>query len=270
MSRFSRPAARHRKVGRDSRRPWTGVFVALALSGLAALVAAPVQAAEPQRERLQIADPYIELHTGPGRGYPVFFVVAKQEFVEVELRRTDWFKVRTSGGKEGWVHREQLERTLTEAGAAKTFRDVLLDDYLRRRLEMGAAWGRFDSEPMLKLWTAYRMSDALSLEGTLGQVQGVFSGTDYWHIDVMAEPASDRRLSPFFAVGLGRFKNVPNASLVGALKTNANLATASVGLKYHITERFVGRIDYTYYTAFVSDQRTREFRAVTAGLSFFF
>jgi uncharacterized protein YraI len=52
---------------------------------------------------LQIADPYIELRTGPGRGYPVFFVAARDEWIEIELRHTDWFSVRTEGGKLGWV-----------------------------------------------------------------------------------------------------------------------------------------------------------------------
>ena len=46
--------------------------------------------------------------TGPGRGYPVFFVAARDEWVEIELRHTDWYKVRTAGGKLGWVHRSQL------------------------------------------------------------------------------------------------------------------------------------------------------------------
>jgi hypothetical protein len=163
-----------------------------------------------------------------------------------------------------------LETTLTEAGSRKTFRDILLDDYLQRRLELGAAWGRFKSEPMLKIWTAYRFSDALTVEGTVGQVQGVFSGTDFWHVGLNAEPWSDRRLSPFFGIGVGRFKNIPNASLVSALPTNANLGHASVGLRYHLTDRFVARIDYSIYTAFVADTRSIEYRATTAGLSFFF
>ncbi len=123
---------------------------------------------------------------------------------------------------------------------------------------------------MLKIWTAYRFSDALSVEATVGQVQGVFSGTDFWHVNINAEPWSDRRLSPFFGIGLGRFKNIPNASLVGAVNTNANLADAAVGLRYHLTERFVGRLDYAVYTAFVGDTRSIEYRAVTAGISFFF
>ncbi len=240
--------------------------LAAALLALGALAGAPAGAAE----RVQVADPYLELRTGPGRGYPIFHVAARHEWVVILLRHTDWFKVRTAAGKEGWVHRTQLETTLTEAGGRKTFRDVLLDDYLQRRLELGAGWGRFKAEPMLKIWGAYRFADALTLEATVGQVQGVFSGTDLWHFSLNAEPWSDRRLSPFFGIGVGRFKNIPNATLVSALPTNANLAHASLGLRYHLSDRFVARLDYTFYTAFVADTRSLEYRAVTAGLSFFF
>ncbi|MBC7954314.1 MAG: hypothetical protein H7Y33_00395 [Cytophagales bacterium] len=231
---------------------------------------APAHAADTPRERVKVTDPYLELRTGPGRGFPVFFVVEREEWIEIESRHTDWFKVRTAGGKEGWAVRQQLENTLTAAGSQKTFRDVMLDDYLKRKLEMGAAWGRFKSEPMLKIWTGYRVSETLSLEGTIGQVQGVFSGTDFWHVNVNAEPWSHRRLSPFFGIGMGKFKNIPNASLVGAQTTNVNMGNASIGLRYHVSDRFVARADYTFYTAFLSDNRVGEYRAITAGFSFFF
>ena len=239
----------------------------LVCSAMAA--AAPALAAEPP-ERLTVADPYLELHTGPGRGYPVFHVVERSDWVEIELRHTDWFKVRTASGKVGWVVRQQLERTLTEAGSEKTFRDVVVDDYLRRKVEMGIGYGRFKKEPMFKLWMGYRASETLWLEGTVGQVQGVFSGTDLWHLNLNSEPWAHKRLSPFFGVGVGKFKNLPNASLVGAAPTNVNLATGTLGLRYYITNRFVLRTDYTFYTAFLSDARYGEYRSVTAGISFFF
>jgi hypothetical protein len=220
-------------------------------------------------ERVKVADPYLEMRTGPGRGFPVHHVAARHEFVVIELRATDWFKVRTvsdtGNDKTGWVHRRQLEATLTEAGVAKTFRDTALDDYLTRRVQIGAAYGRFRSEPMQKLWISYRLSDALSFEGTVAQVQGVFSGTDMWYGNLLAEPWSDQRLSPFLG-----FRNFPNQTLVGATDTDANLANATIGVRWYATERFVLRADYTLYTAFVSDQRSQEFRAVTAGISFFF
>jgi len=244
-----------------------GLSSAMACGLFAAL---PARAAEVPSEQVQIADPYLELHTGPGIGYPVFHVAAREEWVEILLRHTDWFKVRTANGKVGWVTRAQLETTLTQAGAKKSFRDVLLDDYLLRKLELGMAWGRFKSEPMLKVHTGYRVSDTLSLEAAIGQVQGLYSGTDFWHVGLNVEPWSDKRLSPFFGVGAGRFKNVPNASLVSANTTNANLAHATLGLRYHIGDRFVLRTDYSLYTAFVSDVRSTEYRALTLGVSFFF
>ena len=221
-------------------------------------------------ERLQVTDPYLEMRTGPGRGFPVFHVAERTEWVSIELRHTDWYKVRTASDKLGWVHRSQLETTLTEAGGKKTFRDLVLDDYLTRRVQLGAAWGRFKSEPMLKMWTSYKLSDTLTAEATLGQVQGVFSGTDFWHLNLQSEPWSDRRLSPFFGIGFGQFKNIPNTSLVGNFTTNAKLGNATVGARFYLSDRFVLRADYSIYTAFLSDAKSSEYRAITAGLSFFF
>jgi uncharacterized protein YraI len=252
------------------RRAWHAAALAAAALLLAVAPSLARAADEAPAERVQIADAYIELRTGPGRGFPVFFVAERHQWVAIELRHTDWFKVRTDGGKLGWVHRAQLETTLTAAGTTKSFRDVLLDDYLSRRVQLGVAWGRFKSEPMLKLWSSYRLSDTLSVEGTVGQVQGVYSGSDFWHINVLAEPWSDRRLSPFFSIGLGQLKNFPNPSLVDAEDTNSQLANASAGLRWHLSERFVVRADYTVYTGFVADTDSDEYGAVTVGISFFF
>ena len=248
------------------------ILCVFCLAACAMAATAPARADDKPKaaERVLVADPYVELHTGPGRGYPIFYVAERHEWIEIQLRHTDWFKVRLASGKEGWVHRHQLETTLTEAGGGKTFRDILLDDYLSRKVQLGGSWGRFKSEPMLKLWGSYRLSDTLSVEGTVGQVQGVFSGTDFMHVNLMAEPWFDRRLSPFFGIGMGKFRNIPNSSLVGAVNNNANLADATVGARWYVTDRFILRADYTVYTAFVSKQNSAEYRAITLGVSFFF
>ena len=243
-----------------------GAALALGLP-LAASAQAPAAA---QAERLAVADAFLELHSGPGRGYPVFFVVERGASVVIELRRTDWFRVRAAGGQVGWVPRAQLERTLTEAGIGKSFRDILLDDYLRRRVEFVGGGGRFGGEPMLKLWLGVRLASPISIELAAGQVQGTFSGTDFWHLGLVAEPWHDQRWSPFVSVGLGTFRNIPNRSLVDAAGVNVKLAHATAGLRWYITERFVARADTTLYTAFVADNRSIEYRALSLGLAFFF
>ena len=81
---------------------WLLVVLTMAVLGTAS--AAPVLAGD-HYDHVQVVDPYLELHTGPGRGYPVTQVVERGEWVEILKRRTDWFKIRTSQGKEGWAAR---------------------------------------------------------------------------------------------------------------------------------------------------------------------
>ena len=208
----------------------------------------------PKAERVTVTDPYIEMRTGPGRGYPIFFVAARGEQIDIELRHTDWFRVRTDGGKVGWVHRGQLETTLTASGQQKSFRDILVDDYLNRKLQLGFAWGQFKSEPMLKVWGSYRLSETLSIEATLGQVQGVFSGTDFWHVN-LARRAVERPA----AVALLRHRRRPLQQLPepepgrAPTRPTPTSPTPRIGVRYYLTDRFVLRADYSLYTVFVND-----------------
>ena len=99
----------------------------------------------------------------------------------------------------------------------------------------------------------------------------MFSGTDFWHLNLLAEPWSDQRLSPFFGIGVGKFKNFPNLSLVGADTTNAKLANASVGVRYYLTDRFVAaRRLLALHRVRRRHAQHRSTARARAGLSFFF
>jgi hypothetical protein len=252
-----------------NRGPQTRWRVALARAAACAVLCLLVVGAAvtpvSAQEKVQITDPYIELRTGPGRGYPVFFVAGRDEWIEILLRQTDWYKVRAANGQEGWVNRAQLETTLTEAGTAKVFRDVLVDDYLRRKLELGAAWGQFEGEPMLKIWTAYRFADALSVEAAIGQVQGTYSGTEFWNINLNVSRGRIARLSPF------------SASVWAASRTSereprqrgrdrCQPGQCGNALRYYIAERFVARLDLLDLPAYVGQQHAR-IRAWTIGIA---
>ncbi|MBQ0961808.1 hypothetical protein KAK06_22920 [Ideonella sp. 4Y11] len=221
-------------------------------------------------QRVQVADPYIEFRTGPGRGYPVHYVAERGAWVQIERRHTDWFKLRAETGQVGWVTRDQLLATLGDDGQPTRFAGLQLQDYLQRRVEAGAMIGRFQSEPMVRLWTGWRLHEALALEVAIGQVQGVYSGTSLAQVQLISEPWSNQRWSPFVGVGLGRFNNLPNNSLVDDARTNVNMGLATAGLRVHLAERFVVRLDWTLYTALLGDSGYGEYRALNAGLSFFF
>ena len=65
---------------------------------LQCFIAANVQA-DDEFYKVVVAEAYMKMHTGAGRGYPVFHVVSRGDEVEVIKRRTDWFLVRTSRGQ---------------------------------------------------------------------------------------------------------------------------------------------------------------------------
>jgi len=236
-----------------------------------ALLALVVPAwADEANERVLVADPYLELHTGPGRGYPIFDIAERGERVEILGRHTDWFKVRTARGKLGWVSRAQMEATLTEAGEKKTFRDVLFDDYLARRMEFGFSIGRLSHDPLLLAYAGYRLHENFIVELTVAQSTGTFSTTSLYYASLVSQPFPDSRWSPFFSLGAGRFANVPNATLVNGIETKGGLANAAVGLRYYVTRQFFLRAEVKRHVALINYNGADHFNEVSAGAAFFF
>jgi hypothetical protein len=249
--------------------PLRWLLVVLTMTMLGAVSIAPALA-DDQYEHVKVVDPYLELHTGPGRGYPITQVVERGDWVEILQRRTDWFKVRTSQGKLGWASRAQMESTLTEIGVQMSFRDVLLEDYLRRRFEVGFAGGDFDGDPIMLARAGYRLNDFFTVELTVGQTVGSFSSSTLLSASLLAEPFQESRYSPFFSLGLGKFRNVPKATLVGGTETQSNMANAGLGLNIYLTRSFVLRGDYIRHVVFVDVDRTNEYNELSLGISLFF
>lgn len=221
-------------------------------------------------QRVEVTDPFIELRTGPGRGYPIFYVAERGERVDILKRRTDWFKVRTDRGKKGWVDRAQMENTLVEAGIKRTFRDLLVEEYLRRKLEIGFGVGRFEDDTVTKARAGISLNQHFLLELSIGQVSGSFSSSRLIDVNLLAYPFPDWRASPFFTLGVGRFKNTPKGTLVSAISTEDTAANAGLGVRAHITRKLMLRADWRTYVVFIDDNRSDDFRELTLGFAFFF
>jgi Bacterial SH3 domain len=232
-------------------------------------LALPVFADQPH-ERVLVADPYLELHTGPGRAYPIFDIAERGERVEILMRHTDWFKVKTARNKEGWVSRAQMEATLTEAGEKKTFRDVLFDDYLARRMEFGFAFGSFNHDPLLSAFAGYRLHENIEVELTIAQSAGDFSTTSLYYVSLVSQPFPDLRWSPFLSLGAGRFTNTPKSTLVSATETRGGLANAAIGLRYYVTRQFFVLVEAKKHVALIDYNRTDDYTELSAGAAFFF
>ncbi len=230
---------------------------------------APAQATE-EYALLQVAEPFIELHSGPGVGYPVFHVVDRADFIEVLKRKTDWFKVRTADGKRGWVARAQLEKTLTAGGEGTQLKELAQGDFSQRRWEFGLLGGVFNNAAEISLYGGYAFHPNLSAELSGAQVLGDYSSSYLVNVKLLSQPFPRWRVSPFFSLGGGYLSTRPRTTLVPPEDRNDFTAHVGLGLRAWLSRRFILRAEFNRYITFSSDDNNEEFKEWKAGFAFFF
>lgn len=217
-----------------------------------------------------VAEPFIELHTGPGRGYPVFHVVDRGQKIEVVKRRTDWFEVRTANGIEGWVKLDEMAATLDTEGRPTAIEDPTADDYAGRRWEVGLGLGDLDGASVLSLFGGYRFTPNLSVELRVGDVSGDYSNGWLATVAIVQQPFPHWRLSPYVLLGTGVLSIEPQATLVESEDRSDQVAQVGAGVRTYLGDRFLLRVEYGSYLAFTSRDDLEELDEWTAGFAFFF
>jgi uncharacterized protein YgiM (DUF1202 family) len=217
-----------------------------------------------------VADPFIELHTGPGRGFPVFYVAERGETVAVLRRRTDWFQIEVPRGEQGWVHLNQMASTLNLDGEAFDVPGFSIADYTQRRWEFGVQYGDFGGANMISAFGGYGLTENLQLELWMGQALGRFSNSEVVHFNISHLMFPDKRVTPLFTLGAGTINTTPKATLVATTDRRDSMAVAGLGVRTYLTRRFVFRADYKAYVVFTSRDDNEEVREWKAGFSFFF
>jgi hypothetical protein len=219
---------------------------------------------------VDIADPYIELRTGDGEGYPVFHVSEQGEQIEILKRRTDWFKVRTSNGKEGWVAREQLERTLAPGGGSVEIGDATQQQFQFHRWEMGAMGGDFENADVMTVYGGFFFAPKLSVEISASRIFAAHSDADMLNASLLIHPFPEWRLSPFFTVGTGIINRNPDTTLVQESDSTDQLAQVGAGVRVYLARRFIFRAQYKHYVIFQSQDDNQEVDEWKAGFAVFF
>ena len=208
---------------------------------------------DPDIYRVTVTDPFIELHTGPGSGYPIFYVVDRGTEVRVLRRKTDWFKIVTDDGKTGWASREQMRKTLLPSGEEFKIVELDLDDFTGRRWVLGVTGGEFESAPVFTLFTAYSFSENLAAEAHLGQSVGRKSSATFIKANVVMQPLPDFKYSPYMTLGLGRIEVSPSATLIATQDDSNDFAQFGVGIQRYITRSFLFRLEVNEYIIFSAD-----------------
>ena len=134
--------------------------------------AAKAAAAQEKLLQVFVTEPYLELSTGPGRGYPVFHVVEREASVDVLYRRTDWFKVRDENGVEGWARANDLRRTRLADGSPFIFNLGDRAGFTSHDWELGLGGGDYGGANLISVYGAYSLTDNMKVELTGCAVPG--------------------------------------------------------------------------------------------------
>jgi hypothetical protein len=253
------PAVRTTPVG--SSHVLRAVLALLLLQLLSALGTGSGQAWAAEDETAQkvvVADPFIDLHTGPGRGYPKFYAVERGREVEILKRRTDWFQVKTDRDIVGWVARRQMQNTLSQSGEPVDLRDPDREEGLTRRWMGGISGGDFGGASTVSAFGGYAITDNLSVELTVNQILGDFSNAITATIGLKQVIIPEWRISPYLVLGTGGIFIEPRATLGQAQDRNDQIGYVGGGLQFFVTRRFMLRTEYRNNIIFTSRDDNEE------------
>jgi hypothetical protein len=217
-----------------------------------------------------VQDPYLELRSGPGRGFPLFHVVDRGASIELLRRRTDWIKVRGGDGTEGWVHRSQLERTLTPGGEPVTLPGPSPEARTEHRWEVGLLTGGLEGASLVGVQGAWAATPTLHVRADAAQLLGDYSNGWLGTVGVAHVFAPHWRVSPFVGIGGGVLYVEPKATLVQPDDRTDSTAYAGLGLRGYLTNRFLLQAEYRQFVVFTSRDDNEEIDEWTVSFVYFF
>jgi uncharacterized protein YgiM (DUF1202 family) len=240
------------------------------LLALAVLAAVPGRASARETLQVFVNAPYLELHTGPGRGYPVFNVVGRGDSIDVLKRFTDWYKVRTERGVEGWVAQRDMLSTVLADGSPFTFNLGDRAGFTSHRFEAGVfLYGDYGGASEISAYWSYSLTSSLAVEITAGEFLGSAANGSIGDIGLAHVFLPEKRFSPFVTLGTGFVHTEPKATLVVPSDRTDQSAYAGAGFRFYLTRRFFLRGEYRNHIVFTKRNQNEQVDEWKFGFAFF-
>lgn len=153
---------------------------------------------------VKVIDPYLDLHTGPGRGYPVIYVVEKDEIISVVRRRTTWYLISDRKGKTGWATRESLARTLSDQNMPVALPETRHGDFLNHKFRLGFTVGKQENSDLVSGIAGFRLSKRMGAEVEYGQIFAEKYDGYQRAFNLILEPTDRWSFTPFISAGIGK------------------------------------------------------------------
>jgi uncharacterized protein YgiM (DUF1202 family) len=217
---------------------------------------------------LVVTEPYLEMHSGPGRGFPVVYVVGRDELVTVLYSRTDWYKVRAPHGQEGWVRRTDLSRTVLASGAPAPIPPY--PDFATHRWELGAGYGVYNRENLVTVYGDFGITNSIDAEFVLQQAFGTIDNRYIASFGLRHTFVPEWKwFSPTAGIG-SAFQYIEDKVPPAPLEKSNQMVYVSLGARGFITRRFMWRADWRHYVAFNDLNVKEELEEWKLGLAVFF
>jgi hypothetical protein len=200
----------------------------------------------------------------------VFNVVSREDSVLVLFRRTDWFKVRTSRGVEGWASQRDMLKTVLADGSPFTFELGDRQGFTNHRFELGMFAGEWGGATLVSTYGSFSLNSQLAVEASLGQYLGKFTNGDVIDIGLTHVIMPEWRFSPFLMIGTGIVHIEPKATLIQPSVRTQETAYVGGGVRFYLTRRFFLRAEFKSHYIFTNlnqNQRADEWKG---GFAFFF
>lgn len=228
------------------------------------------QAAEHELLQLFVTQPYLELHTGPGRGYPVSQVVGRGDSVDVLFRKTEWYKVRTERGVEGWASEDSLLHTQMADGTPFKVDRGTRDGYRSHNWEGGVMWGDYAGASEYGALVAYSLTDNLKVELFGSQFLGNIYNGYIADLGLNHVFMPEWRFSPFVTLGTGVERVEPRTTLVKPINQNYQTAYVGFGGRFYLARRLMLRAEYRAHTVFTNTDSNEVKTEWKFGFAFFY
>lgn len=215
---------------------------------LQALHSGVAEASQRPLLQLVVAAPYLEMHSGPGRGFPVVYVIGRDEIVTVLFSRTDWYKVRAAGGQEGWARRNDLAATKLADGEPAPIPPY--PDFASHRWELGAGYGVYNRQNLVSAYGDFGLTDSIDIEAVLQQALGTLDNRVITTIGLRHTFIPEWKwISPTAGLGMG-YQHIVDKVPPAPLENSNEMAYVSLGARGFITRRFMWRADWRHYVVF--------------------
>lgn len=219
--------------------------------------------------KLTIDVSYIELHSGPGVGYPIINVIEKGESVELIAKRTTWLKIKDKHNNIGWLNQDDLIG-LTHQGNKLVNSQYTTQDFLIRNYEAGVMYGVFEDSDFYNIFLDYSLSTVFGVELSAGKALGNISDSDIYEVMITSQLFPEFVVVPYLGVGGGLINTKPHSVLADSENRQDGIISTAFGLKYHVARNFILRAEYKYSIVLTDRNENEEVQTWKLGFSVFF